>query len=104
MSNNSINSGITLTDVRSLAFDTIKQLQNKEMDVKTASEIRNLLGVVIDTAKTQVEFLKAIPNSVKEQMDQNTVKAIAGTLRDRDAELDESLNEIEERKKLPYTR
>jgi len=102
MSNNSINSGITLTDVRMEAFDAIQKLKNKEMDVKTASEIRNLLTVVIDTAKTQVEFLKAIPNSVKEKMDVNTVKAIAGTLRDRDADLDYSLKEIEESRKKPY--
>lgn len=102
MSNTKINSGITLTDVRAEAFDAIQKLKNKEMDVKTAGEIRNLLNVVIDTAKTQVEFLKAIPNSVKEKMDETTVKAIAGTLRDRDAELDHSLTEIEENRKKPW--
>ena len=89
------NSGITLTDVRTEAFDVIQRLKEGKIDVKTASEIRNCLGIVIDTAKTQVEFLKAIPNSLKEKMDGDTVKAIAGTLRDRDAELDESINRIE---------
>lgn len=93
------NTGITLTDVRMEAFEAIQKLKAKELDVKTASEIRNMLGVVIDVAKTQVEFLKAIPNSVKEQLDTNSVKAIAGTLRDRDAELDETLEEIENNKK-----
>lgn len=102
MSKNSISSGITLTDVRAEAFDAIQKLKNNQIDVKTAGEIRNLLTVVIDTAKTQVEFLKAIPNSVKEKMDVNSVKAIAGTLRDRDAELDQSLNEIEENRKKPW--
>jgi hypothetical protein len=67
------------------------------MDIKTAAEIRNLLTVVIDTAKTQVEFLKSIPNSVKEKMNEDSIKAIAGTLRDRDAELDQTLTEIEKK-------
>ncbi len=89
------NTGITLTDVREEAFDAIRKLKEGTMDVKTAGEIRSLLNTVIDTAKTQVEFLKAIPNSVKEKMDEVTVKAIAGTLKDRDAELDESLERID---------
>lgn len=93
------NSGITLIDVRTEAMDAINKLKNKEMDVKTASEIRNLLGVVVDTAKTQVEFLKAIPNSVKEKMNEESIKAIAGTLRDRDAELDQTLTAIEKKRK-----
>lgn len=88
-----------MIEVRSEAMDAIRKLKNKELDVKTASEIRNLLSVIIDTAKTQVEFLKAIPTSIKEQMNEETIKAIAGTLRDRDAELDETLTEIERNKK-----
>lgn len=93
-----MNSGITLVDVRSEAMDIIQKLKNGEIDVKTASEIRNLLGVITDTAKTQVEFLKAIPQSLKEKMNEDAIKAIAGTLRDRDAELDETLTDIERRK------
>jgi hypothetical protein len=92
------NSGITLIDVRNEAFDAIQKLKSKELDVKTASEIRNLLGTVIDTAKTQVEFLKAIPEGIKQQMSEDSIKAIAGTLKDRDAELDVSLKQIEENK------
>lgn len=92
------NSGITLVDVRNEAFDAIQKLKNKEMDVKTASEIRNLLGTVIDTAKTQVDFLRVLPENVKQQMTTDNIKAIAGTLRDRDAELDESLNAIDKKK------
>lgn len=102
MSKNTINSGFTLTDVRTEAFLAIQQLKNGTLDVKTAGEIRNLLTVVIDTAKTQVEFLKAIPNLVKEQMNETSIKAIAGTLRDRDAELDETLTEIEANRKKAY--
>ena len=94
-----MNTGITLTDVRSEAMNAIAQLKDGKMDVKTASEIRSLLGTIIDTAKVQVEFLKSIPNSVKEKLDTNSIKAIARTLRDRDAELDETLNEIEQKEK-----
>jgi hypothetical protein len=97
-----MNSGVTLVDVRSEAMAAIQKLKANEIDVKTAGEIRNLLGVIIDTAKTQVEFLKAIPNSVKEQMQQNDIKAIAGTLRDRDAELDATITEIEENRTKSY--
>lgn len=93
-----MNTGITLVDVRSEAMDAIQKLKSKELDVKTAAEIRNLLGTIIDTAKTQVEFIKAIPVSIREQMSEDTVKAIAGTLRDRDAELDQTLTEIDEKK------
>lgn len=93
------NTGITLVDVRNEAFDAIQKLKNKELDVKTASEIRNLLGTVIDTAKIQVEFLKALPEAIKQQMSVDSVKAIAGTLRDRDAELDDSLNTIDNNQK-----
>ncbi len=97
-----MNTGITLTDVRAEAMNAIKQLKDGKMDVKTASEIRSLLGVVIDTAKVQVEFMKAIPNSVKEQLKVEEVKAIAGTLRDRDAELDEVMHEVEQKGKQTY--
>lgn len=100
--NSKVNTGITLTDVRNEAMDILQRLKNGKMDVKTAIAAKGLLDTVIDTAKTQVEFLKAIPNSVKEQMNVNTIKAIAGTLRDRDAELDESLTEIEENRKKPW--
>jgi hypothetical protein len=93
-----MNSGITLIDVRSEAMDVIQKLKKGEIDLKTASEIRSLLGTVIDTAKVQVEFMKSLPNSLKENMDQDSIKAIAGTLRDRDAELDASLNEIDKTK------
>lgn len=89
------NTGITLTDVREEAFLAIQLLKDGKMDIQTAKTVRELLDTVISTAKTQVEFLKSIPNSVKEQMDVDAVKAIAGTLRDRDAELDESLTKIE---------
>ena len=91
-----MNSGITLVDVRNEAMDAIQKLKNKEMDVKTASEIRNLLNTVIDTGKAQVDFMRAIPDHLKKEMKLENILAIAGTLRDRDAELDETLVKIEQ--------
>lgn len=96
------NTGITLVDVRSEAMDAIKLLKEGKLDVKQAGTIKGLLDTVIDTAKTQVEYMKAIPKSVKEQMSVMEVKAIAGTLADRDAEMDVSMAEIEEGRKHPY--
>ena len=93
------NTGITLTDVRSEAMDAIRKLKNKELDLKTAREIKGLLDTIVDTAKTQVEFLKSIPDDMKRSLGTEGIKAIAGTLKDRDAELDVSLNEIEHQSK-----
>ena len=94
------NSGITLVDVRSEALDAIRRLKQGELDIKQAQSIKGLLDTIVDTAKTQVEFLKALPNNVKEKMEIVEVKAIAGTLVDRDAELDMSLDEIKESNKV----
>ena len=96
------NTGITLVDIRSAAMDTIKKLQAGEIDVKTAGEIRNLCNTVIDVAKVQVEYVKAVPAHIKEQMTLVEVKAIAGVLIDRDAELDQTMIEISESNKQPY--
>lgn len=92
------NTGITLTDVRTEAFDVIRMLKEGLLEVKDAQTIKGLLDTVIDTAKTQVEFLKAIPDSVKSEMSVDEVKAIAGTLQDRDAELDITIKQIEDNK------
>jgi len=97
--NNHTNSGLTLVDVRSVLMQTIQDLKSGNTDLKTAAEIRNLSNSMIDIAKTQVEYLKALPNAVKEQLKPNDVKAIAGTLIDRDAELDGTLVEIRELQK-----
>lgn len=96
------NTGITLVDVRSEAMDAIKLLKEGKLDVKQAGTIKGLLDTVIDTAKTQVEYMKAIPKSVKEQMSTTEIKAIAGTLADRDADLDISMAKIDESRKNTY--
>jgi len=89
------NTGITLTDVRHEAFDTIKALKEKRIDLKDAQVIKELLNTVIETAKTQVSFLNALPQHVKNNMSNDEAKAIAGTLVDRDAEMDITMSEIE---------
>lgn len=96
------NTGITLVDVRSEAMDAIRQLKSGEIDVKTAGAIKDLLNTVVDTAKTQVAYMQSIPNSIKEQLTVTEVKAIAGTLVDRDAEMDAAMVEIRERQSRPY--
>lgn len=96
------NSGITLVEVRTEALDTIKQLKEGKIDVKTASAVKGLLDTVVDVAKTQVEFLKALPEPVKKEIKTDEVKAIAGTLSDRDADLDLSMKRIEETRNKPY--
>ena len=93
------NTGITLVDVRQEAMDAIRKLKSGDIDVKTAGAIKDLLNTVVDTAKTQVAYIQSIPNTIKEQMSVNEVKAIAGTLVDRDAELDNSLAEIRQNQK-----
>jgi len=92
------NTGITLIDVRNEVFDCIRKLKDEKMDVNLAREIRQQLQLVIETARVQVDFLRVIPEEVKKQMNAESIKAIAGTLRDRDAELDESLTAIERAK------
>lgn len=98
------NTGITLVDVRAEAMDAIQQLKAGKIDVKTAGAIKDLLNTVVDTAKTQVEYMKVIPKGVKEQMTVTEVKAIAGTLVDRDAEMDATMEEIRASQGKVYVR
>ncbi len=92
------NTGITLIDVREAAHCAIRSLREGSMNVKTSSEIRKLLNVIIDTGNCQVDFLKALPDHIRAKIDLDSVKAIAGTLRDRDADLDETLEGIEKKR------
>lgn len=92
------NTGITMVDVRESAWNAINELREGKMDIPTAKTIRELLDTIVQTGKTQVEFLRVLPEHVRQQMDPDSIKAIAGTLRDRDAELDQTLNEIEKKR------
>lgn len=96
-----MNSGITLVDVRNKAFQAIQKLESGDMKVETAHEIRGFLDTIIDTARVQVSYINALPVHVKNSMTVDEAKAIAGTLLDRDAELDLSLSEIKQNQSKP---
>lgn len=100
-----MNTGLTLVDVRQAAMDAVKDIKAGKMDIKQAQMIKGLLDTVVDTAKTQVAFLQAIPNKVKESLTTDEVKAMAGTLQDRDADMDITMKQIEDsRSKNPLNR
>lgn len=89
-------------DVRETALDTVKKLQSGEMDVKTAQAIKGLLDTIIDSGKTQEEFLKAIPNCIKEQMKMTDIICLAAPLDSPDIRMDQTMQEIRERNSHPY--
>jgi hypothetical protein len=94
-----MNSGITLVDVRQEAFEAIRLVKAGKLDLKGAQTIKGFLDTVIDTAKTQVEYMKSLPNSVKEKLTVEEVKAVAGTLQDRDTDLDITMHKLTEGEK-----
>jgi uncharacterized protein YeeX (DUF496 family) len=100
------NNKITLEDVRSEAMTTIKQLREGSIKNDVAKEIRENLNTIVDTAKCQVDFLKALPERVRETMTLDDILGIAASYTDDDKELDRSLREIkrknEERNQEPY--
>ena len=85
---------ITLLSVRREAVKTIDQLRKKEIDYKTAAEIRNLLNVIIDTAKVQIEFVKVLPSPLKDKMTHQDMKRMVCVVNDKDAEVDETLAKL----------
>ena len=89
-------------DVRETALDAVRKLQSGDMDVKTAQAIKGLLDTIIDNGKTQVEYLKAIPNSIKEQMKMTDVICLAAPLDSPDIRMDQTMEEIRKRNMEPY--
>lgn len=89
-------------DVRETALDAINKLKDGQMDVKTAQAIKGLLDTIIDTGKTQVEFLKAIPTSIKEKMDFVDITCLAAPLDSPALRMDKTMLEIEKRNREPY--
>lgn len=85
---------ITLHTVRKEAINVIEQLRTKQIDYKTAAEIRNLLNVIIDTAKVQIEFVKVLPSALKDNMSQQDIKKMVCVMNDKDAEIDETLAKL----------
>ena len=48
-----------IQDLRHHLFETIEMLKDKEMDIATAKAISNVAQVIINSAKIEVQFIKA---------------------------------------------
>lgn len=96
------NLGITLGDVRTEAMNAIRELKAGTLDLKKAAEIHKMLNVMIDCSKTQVEFIKAIPTSIRERLTEESIKELGGTFTDPGADLDKTIQQIESSKQKPY--
>ena len=85
---------VTLKDVRANAMSLLKDLREGKIELDIAKTANSLLATIIDTAKTEVAFLNALPKQVKDNMNFEQVKHVGSSLKDTDAELDASLEEI----------
>lgn len=95
-------SDITLKDVRKTAFEMIDDLRTGKIDIETAKVANSLLNSAIETAKTEVGFLNALPKQIKETMNFDQVKEVSAGFKDRDVELENTLKGIENKKSKPY--
>lgn len=95
---------ITLKQVKHEALKSIQLLREGKTDVKTASEIRNNLNVIVEIAKTEVEFIKVLSEDVKKESlnSLGDYEKVAETIVPPSISLDESLNEIDNKAKEPY--
>lgn len=93
---------ITLKDVRKTTFDIINSLRKGEIDIETAKAANSLIGSIIETAKTEVGFLNALPKHIKDSMDFEQAKQIGVGFKDKDIELNKTLEEIDMRNSRPY--
>ena len=48
-----------IQDLRHHLFETIEMLKDKEMDIATAKAISNVSQVIVNSAKIEVQFIKA---------------------------------------------
>ena len=48
-----------IQDLRHHLFETIEMLKDKEMDIATAKAISNVAQVIVNSAKIEVQFIKA---------------------------------------------
>lgn len=94
---------VTLKDVRKTAFEIIRELRDGKIDIETARTANCLIGSIIETAKTEVSFLNALPKQILSNMTFEEVKEIGVGFKDKDIELDKSLAEIEQRNRKPFT-
>ena len=54
-----------IQDLRNHLFETIELLKDKEIDINTALAIADVSRAIIDTAKVEVQYLKAIESNNK---------------------------------------
>nr|VFK14969.1 MAG: hypothetical protein BECKLFY1418C_GA0070996_101213 [Candidatus Kentron sp. LFY] len=50
----------TMTDVRNLLIETIESVKSGDMAIDKAKAIAQVAGVVVDSGKVEVDFLKAL--------------------------------------------
>ena len=48
-----------IQDLRHHLFETIEMLKDKDMDIATAKAISNVAQVIVNSAKIEVQFIKA---------------------------------------------
>jgi hypothetical protein len=48
-----------IQDLRHHLFETIEMLKDKEIDIATAKAISNVAQVIVNSAKIEVQFIKA---------------------------------------------
>ena len=62
-----------IQDLRNHLFETLEMLKEGDMDVVTASAIADVSRAIIDTAKVEIQYLKAIESNQKSMfLEQNT--------------------------------
>jgi hypothetical protein len=69
---------MNINDVRQHLLDTLADLRNREnpMDVDRARAIAQVAGVLVDSAKVEVDFLKATGNDSSEFFGINDAPAL----------------------------
>lgn len=54
-----------IQDLRNHLFETLEMLKDGDMDVSTASAIADVSRAIIDTAKVEIQYIKAIESNQK---------------------------------------
>jgi len=96
------NRNVTLVDVRNHAINTLEGILDGSIEIEKAKQVKGLLDTIINSSKTQVDFINSIPKNIKENMNFDELMQISGSFRDDNYELDKTLKHIEEKNKQPY--
>ncbi len=54
-----------IQDLRNHLFETLEMLKDGDMDVSRASAIADVSRAIIDTAKVEIQYIKAIESNQK---------------------------------------